>query len=78
MKVKYEKPENRVAIVVSYHYHFAQYGRGNNVVFSGILKYEKPENRVAIVVSYHYHFAQYGRCNNVVFSGIPEIVPGRQ
>ena len=36
MNVKYEKPENRIAILVSDHNDFAQYGRCRNVVFSGI------------------------------------------
>ena len=39
LKVKFEKLENRVAILESNHNDLAQYGRWNSVVFSGI-----PEN----------------------------------
>ena len=39
LKVKFEKLENRVAILESNHNDLVQYGRRNNVVFSGI-----PEN----------------------------------
>ena len=39
LKGKCEKLENRVAILESNHNDLAQYGRRNNVVFSGI-----PEN----------------------------------
>ena len=39
LRVKYEKLESRVAILESNHKDLAQYGRRNNVVFSGI-----PEN----------------------------------
>ena len=39
LKVKYAKLENRVAILESKHNDLAQYGRRNNLVFSGI-----PEN----------------------------------
>ena len=39
LKVKFEKLENRVAILESNHNDLAQYGRCNNIVFGGI-----PEN----------------------------------
>ena len=49
LKVKCAKPENRVAILESNHNDLAQYGRRNNVIFSGIPK-NVPDNNLEITV----------------------------
>ena len=49
LKEKCEKLENRVAILESNHNDLAQYGKRNNVIFSGIAE-NVPENNLEITV----------------------------
>ena len=50
LKVKCEKLENKVAILESNHNDLVQYGRHNNVVFSGILE-NVPDNNLESTVT---------------------------
>ena len=51
LKEKCEKLENRVAILESNHNDLAQYGRRNNVVFSGIPENVPDNNLESAVIS---------------------------
>ena len=51
LKVKCEKLENRVAILESNHDDLVQYGRCNNIVFSGIPKNVSDKNLGSMVMS---------------------------
>ena len=51
LKVKFEKLENRVAMLESNHNDLALYGRRNNVVFSGIPENVPDNNLESAVIS---------------------------
>ena len=51
LKVKWEKLENTFAILESNHINLAQYGRHNNVVFSGIPESVPDNNLDSMVIS---------------------------
>ena len=51
LKVKFEKLENRVAVLESNHNDLALYGRRNNVVFSGIPENVPDNNLESAVIS---------------------------
>ena len=55
LKVKWEKLENILAILESNHINLAQYGRHNNVVFSGVPE-SVPDNNLDSMVSIIRHW----------------------